>query len=340
MHDYLSNDTDGSQTAQVTRLLRDEATDNTPLLLELIEGGGCNRRLLGYLFGIGAFHTDRVVSAKAMQLLRRHAKKPDTITRAEKLREGTAYYYNETEYLSKLTGIEFDIFDFLLASRMVAWHRQQRVGARHESFYNIPHQTLNLSQYPENTLSDALGTLSFVRFITLPAHRQFDLSASMPALRQLPLESIYLENARLDLFPVDLFELPNLRTLSIKKGAYRQRHDMVVPDTVRSWGCATLEKLVIDGYSIAGEKLLGPFPALKQAEMVRCGLHYLDFLAQSAQLHELDLRNNQLAHLPAFLSGLTALRVLDLSHNPLLSIEIDLSQLVHLERFELKIQHK
>jgi hypothetical protein len=279
---FLTNDTDGKQTAQITRLLRDEATDNAALLLELIEGGGCNRRILGYLFGIAACHGSREISAKAMQLLRKNARQPDTVLRAEKLREGMAYYYNESEYLSKLAKTEFDIFDFLLAGRMMAWHRQQRPSGRtSEQYHNIPHQTLNLSFYPENILSDGLATLDFIRFITLPAHRQFDLDASMPVLEQLPLESIYLENARLDMFPVALFQLPKLRTLSIKKGAYRQRHEMLTPEEATTYGSPTLEKLIVDGYHIAGEHRLGPFPALKQAELTRCTLHSLDFLAHS-----------------------------------------------------------
>lgn len=36
---YIAEDTTGEFTAQITRLLRDESTDNIPLLLEIVEGG-------------------------------------------------------------------------------------------------------------------------------------------------------------------------------------------------------------------------------------------------------------------------------------------------------------
>jgi hypothetical protein len=333
---YLTNDHTGAQTAQVTRLLRDEATDNTLLLLELIDGGGCNRRIIGYLFAILAFHPVKEAATKALVLLRRHAQ-PDTVLRAEKLREGVAYHYIESDYLSKLSNAEFDIFDFLLASRMITWHRNQSRSGAHTAYFEAAHQTLNLSYYTENVLSEALATLDFVKYITLPAHKNFDLDASLPVLKQLPVESLYLENMRMESFPTALFQLPKLRALHIKKGTYRPRHPVAVPELEAPHGCATLEKLFIDGYPITDEQFLGPFPALTEANLTRCGLVRIDFLAQSTQLRELVVRHNNLTELPAFIANLTELRTADFTHNHFERINIDLTKLVHLIDFDLKI---
>ena len=109
---YLASDEGGALTGQITRLLRDEETDNTALLLELVAGGGANRRLRGYLFGIGVAHRQESVQARAMELLRRFAS-PDTLRQAERLKNSLPYHFNEAEYLSKYSNPEFDLFDFL-----------------------------------------------------------------------------------------------------------------------------------------------------------------------------------------------------------------------------------
>ena len=110
---FLTNDT-GEMTAQLTRLLRDEETDNCPLLLEIVSGGGVNRRILGYLFGISVAHKQVDIQNRAMDLLKKHASN-DTLTQAQRLKSSLPYYYNEAEYLGKYKNPEFDLFDFLLA---------------------------------------------------------------------------------------------------------------------------------------------------------------------------------------------------------------------------------
>jgi hypothetical protein len=332
---HPEQDQDGRMTQQVTRLLRDHATDNCPLLLQLIEGGGANRRLVGYLFGIAVFHASRDTGDHAMRLLRRHASS-DTVRQAEKLKESIPYHYNESEYLGRYRNPEFDLFDFVLANKMCLWHR---AGGGGSSYFVIAHQTLNLTHYAEPTLTPGFETLDFIRFLTLPAQKGFDLEASMPALLALPLENIHMENMRLERFPVWLLDLPQLRTLTIRRSTYRPRHPMQVPDEGR-YGSPTLEKLVIEGYPISGESQLGPFPRLTELSMVRCGLESADFLAESRFLAHLHLRGNHLRSLPKFLGDLVQLRVLDLSQNPLQTIELDLTNLPLLEELDLRISRK
>jgi hypothetical protein len=328
---FLANDTTGALTAQVTRLLRDETTDNIPLLLEMVEGGGVNRRILGYLFGISVFHHDKVVADRARALLRLHAG-TETVKQAEKLKEGAAYHYNEAEYLGKYRNQEFDIFDFILANKMCLWHRT--LGNR-SPYFEVAHRTLNLSNYPEQIVTDALATLDFVRYITLPAHRHFDLAAAMPILLQMPLEQVYLENLKLHTFPSQLFALPKLKVLSIRKGSYRPRDPVIVlPE--KGQGSASLEKLIVEGYPIEEAQHLGPFPALLEVDMTRCNLRSIDFLVGSTRLSKLNLKFNHLGTLPEFLGTLTQLTWIDLSHNPFQQINLDLSNLYLLEHLEIK----
>ncbi|TNE54296.1 MAG: leucine-rich repeat domain-containing protein [Bacteroidetes bacterium] len=330
---YLETDAAGTYTAQVTRLLRDTESDNIPLLLELVEGGGINRRLLGYLFGIAVFYFDRQTGNRALTLLQRHAAEA-TVQQAIKLRESAAYHYDEAEYLSRYQSAEVDLFDLLLASKMCLWHRN-RPGSGSNA--QIAFQTLNLRQLSVDTLSPALATLNFLKFIALPAHRSFDLEAALPLLLELPLEMVSLENIRIDAFPVALFNLPRLTTLIIRKGNLRPRNPMRVPSG-GPYGSPTLEKLIIEGYPLSGEEYLGPFPGLREATLLRCNLSRLDFLAESVNLERLNARYNNLEVLPEFLSACSRLRSLELSHNPFRKIELDLEQLHHLEDLEIKIQ--
>lgn len=330
---FLSDDHSGAFTSQITRLLRDESTDNVPLLLELMEGGGVNRRLIGYLFGITVFHPTKSVSERALVLLRKYAG-TETVRQAEKLKEGAAYHYNDAEYLGKYRNPEFDIFDFILANKMCLWHR---AGNGRSPFFEASHRTLNLTHYPEEVLPESIASLDFVRYITLPAHKQFDLPGSVPVLMQLPLESVLIENLRMEAFPSGLLALPQLRTLTIRRGTHRPRAPMAVDMEGTSFGSTTLERLEIDGYILTGESQLGPFPALLEVEITRCQLESMDFLEKSSRLTHLNLRGNLLSELPAFIGSLSQLRRIDLSGNPLKVIYLNLSELPHLESLELKI---
>ncbi|MCC6462827.1 MAG: leucine-rich repeat domain-containing protein [Saprospiraceae bacterium] len=330
---YLESDAEGAYTAQMTRLLRDAETDNCPLLLELMEGGGVNRRLLGYLFGIAVFHPIREVSARALGLLQRHAA-PETVRQAQKLRESAAYHYDEAEYFSRYQSAEIDLFDLLLASKMCLWHRN-RPGRGSNTL--AAHQTLDLRRLAVNHLSPALATLDFLKLVALPAHKDFDLAAAIPLLLQLPLEILIIENIRVDSFPVELLALPRLTTFILRRGTYRPRVPMQVPEG-GPYGHPGLEKLIIEGYPLCGEEWLGPFPRLREATLLRCNLSRLDFLEQSQQLERLNVKFNQLETLPAFLSGCTELRSLELSGNPFRKIELDLEPLRNLEELDLKMQ--
>ena len=231
---------DGAYTRQMTRLLRDTETDNCPLLLELIEGGGANRRLLGYLFGISVFHMNRETGGKAMALLQRFAAET-TVRQAQKLRESATYHYDEAEYFSRYQSTETDLFDLLLASKMCLWHRN-RPGFGSNA--QVAFHTLDLRRLDVPELSPALATLDFLKFIALPAHRNFDLPSALPLLLQLPLETVIIENIRLETFPVELFALPRLLTLIIRKGNLRPRNPMQVPEG-GPFGRRTLEKLIL-----------------------------------------------------------------------------------------------
>lgn len=332
---FFETDDGGAYTQQLTRLLRDTETDNCPLLLELIAGGGANRRVLGYLFGIAVFHANRETASRAMGLLQRYAAEP-TVRQAQKLRESAAYHYDEAEYFSRYQSAEVDLFDLLLASKMCLWHRS-RPGTG--SNVQVAFQTLDLRRLDVAELSPALTALDFLKFIALPANKNFDLAAALPILLQLPLETVIIENIRVETFPVELFALPRLLTLIIRKGNLRPRNPMQVPDG-GPFGCPTLEKLILEGYPMTGEEFLGPFPVLREAVLQRCNLLNLSFLSQSPNLERLNARYNRLETLPDFLARCTQLRSLELSHNPFRKIELDLEHLQHLEELEITLQSR
>lgn len=330
---YLASDSSGDYTDQITRLLRDSEADNAPLLLGLIEGGGVNRRLLGYLFGIAVFHANRVVSGRAMALLQRHGAEA-TVLQATKLRESVSYHYDEAEYFSRYQSAEIDLFDLLLAGKMCLWHRNRPGNG---SGAQLAFHTLDLRRLAVDTLPPALATLNFLKFIALPAHKNFNLADAVPVLLELPLEVVIIENVRIESFPVDLFKLDKLHTLIIRKGNLRPRAPMLVPAD-GPFGSPALEKLILEAYPVEGEARLGPFPKLREATLVRCQISRLDMLAQSQHLERLDAGHNQIENLPNFLSNCRHLRTLKLSGNPFRQINLNLENLLQLEELEIKMQ--
>lgn len=330
---YLSNDTDGVMTEQITRLLRDESTDNTALILSLLEGGGLNHRLLGYAFGLAVFHPSKPLATRAARLVEKSTS-AETLRQMQKLKESVPYYYNEAEYLGKYSNTDFDLFDFLLAYKMCNWHRTE---GNHSYNFLQAHHRLDLTYYPENVVTPAIATLDFVKHLSLPANKNFDLEASFPYLSQLPLEMVLLENMRLEKFPVCLLTLPKLRTLSIKRGTSRPKNPMQVPEG-GPYGSTSLEKILIESMPLAGAERLSFFPNLREAWLVRCSLDTVSFLEKSTKLERLTLRYNHLETLPAFLGNLTELRSMELSGNPFRHIDLNLEKLTKLEELELKLQ--
>lgn len=325
---------DVNYTRQITRLLCDREVDNCPLILDLLGSISVDAQLLGYLFGIAVFHPDRHLSERAIALLERHASE-QTVQKAKRLRETSAYYYEEAEFLSRHKSDEADLFHVLLASKMCLWHRYRPdAGSNAE----VAFRTLDLRRLPCARLSPALTELHFLTFIALPAHKDFDLPSALPLLVQMPLlETVIVENVRIEQFPVELFALPRLTALILRKGAMRPRVPMRVPDG-GPFGSSSLERFICEGYPIVGAERLGPFPSLREATLPRCGLTTLDFLAHSQHIEHLNARYNQLEQLPAFLADLTALRTLDVSQNPLRSIALDLSRLEQLEILDLNVR--
>ena len=330
---YLSHDASGVLTSQVTRLLRDESTDNTALILSLLEGGGLNKRLLGYAFGLAVFHPSKPLATRAARLVEKSTS-IETLRQMQKLKESVPYYYNEAEYLGKYSNTDFDLFDFLLAYKMCNWHRSE---GNHSYNFLQAHHRLDLTFYPENVVTPAIATLDFVRHLSLPANKHFDLEASFPYLAELPLEMVLLENMRLEQFPVCLLTLPKLRTLSIKRGTSRPKNSMLVPEG-GPFGSTSLEKILIENMPLSGTERLGFFPNLQEAFLVRCSLDTVNFLEKSTKLERLTLRYNHLETLPAFLGNLTELRSMDFSGNPFRNINLNLENLTKLEELELKLQ--
>ncbi len=323
-------------TSQITRLLCDRQTDNCPLILELLCGIGVDAQLLGYIFGIAVFHPDDKVSKRAVALLDKAASER-TAQKARRLRETSAYFYEEAEFLSRHKSEEVDLFHVLLASKMCLWHRYRpEAGSNAE----VAFRTLDLRRLPCNSLSPSLVELNFLTFLALPAHKDFDVNSALPLLVQMPLlETIILENNRLERFPVELFSLPRLTALIIRKSNVRPRVPMQVPEG-GPYGSPSLERLVCEGYPIAGAERLGPFPNLREASLPRCDLTTLDFLATSPQLEHLNARYNQLEELPQHLSSLRQLCTLDISQNPLRKISLDLTHLTKLEVLDLTIKRQ
>jgi len=322
-----------SPVEQIGRLLSDQTTNNLALVLELSASLGVGAAAArGYVFGIAVFGADRQLRTRAQTVLGIISTE-QTVQEARRLQESAQYHFDDAAFFSRWRNPDIDPFDVLLAYKMCIWHRGVRPDA---AFATIAHQSLNLSAYELPALSPGISAFHFLRYVWLPAHTGFDLEGSLRYLLKLPLESVYLENNKLPQFPVELLALPQLQTLSIRRGKHRPRQPMQTPEG-GPWGSNRLENLIIEGYAMAEDIQLGPFPNLREVDIQRCRLHSMAFLSQSPLLERLRLRGNQLHTLPPFLSHLTHLREVDLTENPWQALHLDLTGLNALQKFHLSI---
>lgn len=318
---------------QLARLIGDEHQDNSSLVLSLIEGVEPTSRSLGILLGLAVFHKNRQTAARATRIIRQQEGE-DMAQLAQRFRESASYYYNEAAFFEKYHQEDFDLFDFILTAKMCLWHQG---GGGQSAYFVQGHQTLDLTHFAGEVLPPSVSGLHFIKYLSLPASKSFQLEASFPYLQALPIEAVYIENTRLLEFPVVLFQFPKLKTLQIKRGTQRPREPMLVPEQ-GPFGSDSLEVFQIDGYPIEGENRLGPFPQLRDGKFVKCRMHSLDFLKESRELNLLHASNNEFKSTPAFLSSFSQLEEVDLRENPFEQIELQLSDLPLLKKFDLSIR--
>ena len=326
-------DTSESTAEQLARLMGDEHTDNSELVLSLAESTDNSPRLLGLLLGIAVFHKQRKTSTRALTLVRQKAGEEEHQL-AVRLRESASYYYNEAAIFEKYQEEDFDLFDFILAAKMCMWHQP---GMNQGGYFIQGHQTLDLTHFSGDVLPASVSSLHFIRYLSFPASKTFDLEASFEHLKGLPIESVFIENTRLQEFPHLLFQLPKLRSLQIKRGTQRPRQPMQVTAEADNHS-DTVEIIQVDGYPISGEENLGPFPNLQEACFSRCKIQTLDFLKNSGKLVVLEAPGNELHIAPAFFAGFSHLQEVDLKDNPFTDIQLNLAEMPLLKKLELTIR--
>jgi hypothetical protein len=324
-------------TTKITRLLCDHDNDNFALILELIASSSVNARILGYLMGISAFHTDDLIGKRAFSILEKNTGK-NFSQKVRHIKESFKYHLNEAEVLFANPNLGVDVFDVILAYKMTLWHQNNE---KFSDFKNVVHETLNLSNYMGNQLPESLLDFDFIKYIALPTHKNFDLVASIPMIKNMPLLTLQVEGSKMEHLPVEIFRFANLKALYLKKGQSRQRIAMKINPEDGIFASESLEILQIEAYPMLGVEFLGDFPNLKKVSIINCQLQSVDFLKNSKKLENLSLNFNQLSKFPSFLSELTELRTLFLNHNPLMPTSMDFSQLKKLEELEFNFSiHK
>jgi hypothetical protein len=317
-------------TPQITRLLLDHDADNFALVLELIAANGANLRLCGYLMGISAFHSEENIQRRAFSLLEKYAGKAQA-QKVRHIKESYRYHLSEVEVLFANPALGMDVFDVILAYKMSLWHQNNE---KYSDFKNVVHETLNLAAYTGNHLPDSVKNLNFLKYLSLPTHKNFDLEASVEAIKDLPITTLHIESTKIETLPFAFFQFKNLKALYLKKGQSRQRTPLKINPEIGIFASDSLEILQIEGYPMEGVEYLGSFPSLRKVSIVNCQLKKIDFLKNSKKLENLSLNFNQLTEFPAFLSELTELRTLFLNHNPLMLTQMDFSKLTKLEELE------
>ncbi|MFT3682902.1 MAG: leucine-rich repeat domain-containing protein [Ferruginibacter sp.] len=301
---YLMEEGNDELTKQVTRLLRSEDTDNINLVLELIEGGGANKRLVAYLAVIHLKHTDNEIRKKARTLFRKFAAAEVQAHIKAKWKDSyrDKHYRN---YIKSLLPPGIDLFDFIFAEHMVALHTD---NTQNNSYSGFRFQLLRLDTYHEKTFPSSFKYLDFLEEIYINDGNGLDLQASYPIFSHFNLKRLTVQYYGGDTFPVSLLNFNGLEQLSLS-AIHDNRPSVPV---------------------------LAHHSALKEFNLTNFDVSSTENIAALAlTLHSLELDQCNLREFPAFLANCSELKTLKLQCNLIEHIDFNFSSLKKLSGLSL-----
>jgi Leucine-rich repeat (LRR) protein len=303
---YLMSDGNDELTEQITRLLRSEEEENMQLVLELIEGGGANKRLVAYLMVIHLKHNNADIRKKARSLFRKFAS-ADLQTHLKNTWKESFKEKNYTDFISVFQHTDVDIFDCIFALHITNLHTNKAKGNNNDYQF----KSLTLRGLKEGNFPTSFKYLDFIENIYIEGNDEFDMAASYPNFSHFNLKNFSISNCTFEKFPSELLDFPNLESLTLSGKWGESRYCLTIPSLTPH---ANLKALSFYQFDIAKVENLKP-------------------VAQSLKNFTID--NSNISEVPLFINGCTQLTHLSLCNNPIEKIDIDFSLFINLESLSL-----
>lgn len=304
---YLMAADNDELTDQISRLLRSEEEDNIALALQLIEGGGANKRLTAYLMAIHLVHDDIEIRKKARNLFRKFAS-AEIQTHLKNKWKDSYRGKDYSTYITQLIHPEIDVFDYLFAEHMTRLHLSKAKSGNYHEYY---FKRLHLRGIPFNVLPSSFKFLDFITDIHFEGLQHFDIDKSYPNFCNLNLKSFSLRDCKIDRFPEELLRFQDLETLSLG-------------------GTYSAERVCLD------IPLLEPHAKLQILSIYNFDINQPENLRPIAvSLKNLQVTNSNLTQIPLFTAACNKLTNINFADNPIDTIDLDFSKFPQLEYLSL-----
>ncbi|RBL88217.1 leucine-rich repeat domain-containing protein [Chitinophaga flava] len=313
---FLMQEENKELTAQVTRLLKTKEENDMWLLLEMVRGGGANKKLLSYLVAIHLFHSNKEIALQAKILFRQYASA--ALQHHIRITWKDEYTHKkEDAYSSVYLHPELDVFAFLLVVKII------KNGI---PFLYLPH-------IPDHAVTDSLKDLDFIRVLYIDSPRNGELSRLLNSIQDMELDQLKI-TAPLATLPVAVWTMPTLTNISLD---LKEVSGFTVP-VLDNADVPVLHLTITKGKILHPERLAA-CRQLISLTLSDGGLETADFLTTMCKLDKLDLENNKLTTLPEGLSQLKELRELTITGNEITESDVDaliLKGLIYLNHKYLK----
>ncbi|RBL88218.1 leucine-rich repeat domain-containing protein [Chitinophaga flava] len=313
---FLMMEENSELTTQITRLLKQQETDNISLVLEMITGGGAGKVLLSYLAAIHLFHKDADIRKKSRTLFRKYA----SATLQHHIKSSWKDKYkdrSEDECRPLYIHPELDVCAFLLAFHMVRIHEpgnpRRPAG-------------LVLRDVPSAAISEIMADFDHVTYLNLDLKDTHDLPRLVGYIQQLRITYLSLQ-LNTDTVPAELFTLPLLEALTL---ITRSATPLTIP--VLDKLNVSLTELRIYQTSLLHAERLVACKQLRRLDLSSCKLPDVSFIASMTGLQRLELTNTGITQIPDSFYQLQELEEFDLTSNDLSVNTFDFKQLKKLQK--------
>lgn len=312
---FLMMEENSELTTQITRLLKQQETDNIPLVLEMITGGGAGKVLLSYLAAIHLFHKDADIRKQSRTLFRKYA----SATLQHHIKSNWKDKYkdrSEDDCRPLYIHPELDVCAFLLAFHMVRIHEPG----------NPRRPTgLVLRDVPAAGISEILTDFGHITYLNLDLKDTLDFPRLVGYIQQLPLTHLSL-HLTTDTVPAALFAMPLLHTLTITT---RSATSLTIP-VLDGLNVPITDLRIYNTPLLHAERLVA-CKQLKNLNLSSCSLPEVSFIASMSGLQRLELTNTGITQIPASFYQLQELEEFDLTCNDLSANTFDFKQLKKLQ---------
>lgn len=326
---YLMEEANSELVAQVTNLLKSRHEEQIPLMLELMEGGGATKKLIGYLGAIHLFHDDTAIRRKSRNLFRKFA----SSSLQEYVKEHwRASYRGKDIYRFKrvLDHPEWDGGAFIHAWKMVGFYNSKKKGIGQLDQADRMLGNIKLQDLPSNAFTASLSDIDNMEHLTISLNGPLDWDLVYKVIKDKKLQTFACQQ-KLPAAPTAILAIPTLRTFSGGKWSEESTFDFAdikVPNP-------NLNSLTLQFCTIKNLEQINMFPNLEQLNFNNCQIDDVHKLTELKNLKNISLTGVKIEKLNKSFEKLNQLSNISVSDNGLKEIDLNFSAFKSLERLTI-----